>query len=74
MTGVRPIRSETSPENQAPAAAPIIAIEVISPVWNELSSSDGAMPLIAEFMVDMSKPNRKPPITAPTASTAMKAV
>ncbi|WP_144794893.1 hypothetical protein [Kocuria palustris] len=47
---------------------------MISPVWKELSSSEGEIPLIAEFMVDMSKPNRKPPITAPRASSVMNRV
>jgi len=56
MTGVRPSRAATGPANHAPAADPRSAMAATNPISPALSWSDGRMPGIAPFRLDVSPP------------------
>lgn len=57
MTLLRPTLVDTGPANQAPSAAPISAMAVTKPTVPGSSPSVERMPVIAAFIVEVSKPH-----------------
>lgn len=68
MTRLRPNRVEIPPANQAPVAHPSRTIATTNPTAPVLSSSVSSIPLIAEFIVEVSKPKSNPPSAALAAT------
>jgi hypothetical protein len=69
ITVVRPRLAATGPANHAPTAQPISETAATKPTAAELRPSVDRMPTIAEFIVDVSNPKRKPPSAAPAATS-----
>src|SRR5215475_10718406 len=71
MTAMRPWRSASGPANQAPRAEPSSAPATARPSSQDAAPDQSLMASTAPLMTAVSKPNRKPPIAAEAATSAI---
>src|SRR5580692_692111 len=71
ITAMRPWRSASGPANQAPMAEPSSAPATAKPSNQATAPDQSLMASTAPLMTAVSKPNRKPPIAADAATSAI---
>src|ERR1700744_980834 len=71
MTAMRPKRSAIGPANQAPNAEPRSAPATAKPSNQDTAPDKILMASTARLMTEVSKPNKKPPIAADAATSAI---